>query len=293
MDASLQGAIFRSLAVIVVMIALHALAVRLVRSRTADLQERFRWRKIITYLTVFFGFLLVGRIWWEGVANIATFLGLITAGLAIAFRDPIVNFGGWLFILWRRPFVVGDRIQIGQVAGDVIDLRVFQIYLLEIGNWVEADQSTGRLIHVPNGLVFRDPVANYTRGLQFLWNELPVLITFESNWRKAKQILTTIVERHGAEAVAEAQERMRRIDRQYMIFYSTLTPTVYTAVKDRGVLLTIRYLCHPRRRRGSAQAIWEDVLAEFEKADDIAFAYPTTRFYDNATEGKPGTRLQP
>jgi len=75
-----------------------------------------------------------------------------------------------------------------------------------------------------------------------------------------------------------------------MIFYTHLTPTVYTSVADSGVLLTIRYMCEPTRRRTSAQEIWEDILTKFAAHDDIDFAYPTTRFYRNPVEGKPGAR---
>jgi small-conductance mechanosensitive channel len=154
---------------------------------------------------------------------------------------------------------------------------------------VDADQSTGRIIHIPNGLVFREPLANSTRGMQFVWDELGVLVTFESNWRKAKDLLLDIVNRHGRAVTEEAEQQMLNVSRHYLIFYSTLTPTVYTAVKDSGVRLTLRYLCHPRRRRGMAEAIWEDILAEFAGAEDIDFAYPTIRYYDNVSEGKPGT----
>lgn len=77
-----------------------------------------------------------------------------------------------------------------------------------------------------------------------------------------------------------------------MIFYSTLTLTVYTTVKDCGVLLIIRYLIEPKSRRSSEQSIWEDVLIEFAQNDDIDFAYPTQRFYNNTIEGKKGTRPQ-
>ena len=285
-----QTRILLSLALILAAIVARSIAVRIMRARVGDIRTRYRWRKTITYITVTLAVILIGRVWFEGVRDIATFLGLLTAGLAIALRDPIVNLGGWLFIVWRRPFVVGDRIQIGGHAGDVIDQRIFQIILLEIGNWVDADQSTGRLIHVPNGLVFREPLANYTRGMQYIWNEIRVLVTFESDWKKAKQLLVEIVERHARDVVEEAEQQMLKASRQYMIFYSTLTPTVYTAVKDSGVLLTMRYLCHPRRRRGTAQAIWEDVLEAFHGAGDIDFAYPTVRYYDNRAEGKPGTQ---
>lgn len=190
----------------------------------------------------------------------ATFLGLASAGLAIALRDPVINLAGWAFILWRRPFDVGDRIQIGEHAGDVIDVRIFQFTLMEIGNWVAADQSTGRIIHVPNGRIFSEVLANYSKGFQYIWNEIPVLVTFESDWEKAKALLQEIADRHAAHLSQSAEERVRRAASRFMIKYSQLTPTVYTQVEASGVLLTIRYLCEPRWRRSSAHAIWEDVL---------------------------------
>jgi len=221
------------------------------------------------------GILLVGRIWFEGFQSIATFLGLVSAGIAIALKDLLVNLAGWGFILWRRPLEVGDRIQIGEHRGDVIDIRIFQFTLLEIGNWVHADQSTGRVIHVPNGKVLTDYTANYSKGFQYIWNELPVLVTFESNWKKAKALLAEIAARHAAHLTEEAERQIREVSRRFMIFYSTLKPTVYTSVEDSGVLLTVRYLCEARHRRGSAEAIWEDILDEFGRRDDIDFAYPT------------------
>lgn len=285
LDPAIHGLVLQSVLLLLVILALRTIALRILRSRTDDIRLQHRWRKAITYTSVLLGVFLVGRLWYAGIANLATFLGLLSAGLAIALRDPVVNLAGWVFILWSRPFVVGDRIQIGTHTGDVIDQRLFQITLLEVGNWVHADQSTGRLVHIPNGLVFRDPLANYTRGMQFIWDELEVRITFESNWKRAKELLTGIVEQHGRETVEEAERQMINVSRQYLIFYSTLTPAVYTAVREHGVVLTVRYLCHPRRRRGMGQAIWEDILTAFGQADDIEFGYPTVRYYDHAAEG--------
>jgi small-conductance mechanosensitive channel len=171
----------------------------------------------------------------------------------------------------------------------VIDQRIFQFTLMEIGNWVEADQGTGRVIHIPNGKVFTDVQANYTKGFEHIWDELPVLVTFESNWQAAKQILEEALAEHAEHISEEASERIRRAARRFMIFYRKLGPIVYTSVADSGVLLTMRYLVGARQRRGTREAIWEHILAAFAKRDDIDFAYPTTRFYDNRSEGKPGT----
>lgn len=286
----LQLRIFESALILVLLVLARALVTGIVWRRTEDPRIRYRWRKVATYTAAVLGVLLIGRIWFRGFQSPATFLGLLGAGLAVALKDVVADMAGWLFILWRRPFSVGDRIQIGDHAGDVIDLRLFQFTLLEIGNWVDADQSTGRVIHVPNGRVFVEPVANYIQGLQYLWNEIPVHITFESNWRKAKDILLEVAERHGRHLTEDAKRRVIDASRDFMISYEKLTPTVYTRVKGHAVVLTIRYLCEPRKRRGSEQAIWEEILAEFEKHDDIMFAYPTQRFFDNVVEGKPGVR---
>lgn len=285
-----QARVFDSIVAIVVLWAVRRLILWFATRRADDVRTRYRWQKTSLYITVPIGILVVGRIWFEGFSSLATFLGLLTAGLAIALKDLIINLAGWGFILWRRPFEVGDRIQVGEHAGDVVDLRIFQFTLLEIGNWVAADQSTGRIIHIPNGKVFGVALANYTRGFQYIWNELPVLLTFESNWQKGKALLREIAERHATHLTEDAARRVREVSRRFMIFYSRLTPTVYTSVADSGVLLTVRYLCEARQRRGTAEAIWEDILKAIASCDDIDFAYPTQRFYDNRLEGKPGAQ---
>ncbi len=195
-----------------------------------------------------------------------------------------------LFLTVRRPFTVGDRIQIGDCAGDVIDLRLFAFSLVEIGKWVDADQSTGRILHIPNGRVFQETVANYTQGFNFIWDEVPVTVTFESDWRAAKDILTEISNRHAALTSEDAAHQVRRAASKYLIRYEHLTPIVWTSLADIGVTLTIRFLTDPRRRRSAEQSIWEDILDAFAVRDDIDFAYPTQRYYDNVVEGKPGAR---
>jgi small-conductance mechanosensitive channel len=109
-------------------------------------------------------------------------------------------------------------------------------------------------------------------------------VTFESNWEKAKEILQEIADRQAAQLSQAAAERIRQAARRFMIMYSKLTPMVYTRVEENGVLLTIRYMCDPRRRRSSEHAIWEDILRAFAEQPDVEFAYPTQRFYQRWIE---------
>jgi small-conductance mechanosensitive channel len=289
-SAPVQLRLLLTLAVIVGLWLARRLFLAALYARVQDPRVRYKWRKTATYVVLLVGLVSLGSIWVGRGGSLATFAGLLTAGLAIALKDLVANLAGWVFIAWRRPFDVGDRVQIGDHAGDVIDLHLFQFTLNEIGNWVAADQSTGRIIHVPNGKVFSEPLANYNKGFRYIWNEIPVTVTFESDWKKAKQLLEEIANRH-AEQLNEALEReLLEASRQFMIAYNKLTPIVYTSVVDIGVTLTMRYLIRPHFRRGSEQAIWHDVLDAFAAAPDIDFAYPTIRQYRNYLEGKPGTR---
>jgi small-conductance mechanosensitive channel len=149
---------------------------------------------------------------------------------------------------------------------------------------VDADQSTGRIIHIPNGMVFTRTQSNYSSGFKFIWNEIGILLTFESNWTKAKELMLKIVSEHAKELSADAEKRIIEASKKYMIFYQYLTPIVYTSVKDSGIMLTMRYVCDPRKRRITEHEIWEDVLRAFATHVDIEFAYPTLRYYTRPDE---------
>lgn len=274
-----------TLIALVILLLLRLLAAKLIIRKIEDDHRRYHVRRVVTYVHTVMSALIIGSIWVQGLASLSTFLGLASAGLAVALHDSIANIAGFLFIEGRKPFRVGDRIEINEVKGDVIDIRVFEFSVVEVGNWVDADQSTGRIIHVPNSLVMRMPLHNYNIGFEYIWNEVPVLITCESNWKKAKGILQKIANDHTESFSAGAQEQIRRAAKKYLIVAGTLTPIVYTTVKESGVMLTIRYIVNPRKRRGTEQVIWEDILDQFGDSPDIDLAYPTTRFYSIPAPG--------
>ena len=185
--------------------------------------------------------------------SISTCLGLLSGGIAIYLKEILTNVAGWIYIILRKPFVLGNRIEIDGDMGDVIDIHIFRFAMLEVGNWVDAHQSTGRIIYIPNGKVFTKSLANFHSGFNYIWNELPILVTFESNWKKAKEILEKIIS-SSVEMVNNSMEnQIKDASQKYMIRFEVLTPIVYTSVKDSGVLLTIRYVCEPLKNRSSEQ----------------------------------------
>ena len=246
--------------------------------------------KTMNYLIGVILTLFLLRVWTSGFSQIITYIGILSAGLAIALQKPILNFAGWFFIIAQRPFTSGNRIEINGRIGDVVDIGLFQFSMIEVGKWVTADQSTGRIIHVPNGIVFSEEVINYHMGFSFIWDEISVTITFESKWEKAKKILLEIVNRHVAVNKDRAEKEVHNASSRYYINYNHLTPIVWTKVIDSGIVLTMRYPSDPRKRRLIETEIWEDVLREFSQCDDIDFAYPSQRFYFNPVEGKKKIR---
>jgi small-conductance mechanosensitive channel len=272
-----QHKILYSIISIVIVIIFRKITISFFLQRKEDVRARYYYTNAIRYIYSAVLIIILISIWFSEFRSLATFLGLVGAALTIALKDPIVNLAGWLFILARQPFKIGDRIQIDDQQGDVIDIRLFQFTINEIGNWVDADQSTGRIIHIPNGKVFSQSQANYSQGFPQIWNELNVTITFESDWKLAKKVLTDIVYKHTSEMTKSERESLKEVSKKYMILYGKLTPIVYTRIKDSGVCFYLRYLVDPKKRRTSENLIWEEILIVFAKYDDIQFAYPTQR----------------
>lgn len=267
-----------SVAVVAGLFLLRWVILRYVHRKIDDPDVWFRAKRIATYTTTVVAVISLAWIWVDAFDSFPTYLGLVSAGIAIALSDLLKNMAGWLYILIRRPLRLGDRIEVDGTAGDVVDIRLFRFSLMEIGKWVHADQSTGRLVHVPNGIVFTRPVANYTEGFEHIWHEIPVLITFESNWEKARQIIGEVVEA-ASSLDAEAFQGLRETARQYQIKIGTLTPIVYLTVEDSGVLLTGRLLARARERRLIDERVWTALLTRFAEQDDIDLAYPTVRTF--------------
>ncbi len=276
--------LFYTLIIIFVLYFVNWIIKKFIIRSFKSLDQRYKWKKISSYLFILVGFISILFIWFYDEFQMGTFLGLFSAGLAIALRDLLTNFIGWIFIITKRPLLIGDRIQIGEKMGDVVDIRIFQFSILEIGNWVQAEQNTGRIVHIPNKKLFDSELANYTADFPFIWNEIPVLLTFESDWKKAKEFLLKKTKEIVSDQVQAAKTFMQSSSRRYMIYYGKLTPIVYTSVEASGVLLTIRYLCDPRKRRSTEEEIWEKVLNKFADDSDLNFAYPTKRLYFNSKE---------
>src|SRR5690606_14292387 len=135
---------------------------------------------------------------------------------------------------------------------------------------------TGRVIHVPNAHVFIEPQANYSMGFNYIWNEQTIYITLESDFKRAKFLLLEILNSNLLDDLKSAESEFKRARDRHMIIYNQFTPAVFYNITERGIQLSMRYLCNPRKRRVIQHAVTEALLEKLKLEKKIKLAYPTT-----------------
>jgi small-conductance mechanosensitive channel len=267
--------ILTTIAILVVAFIASRLSRRVVDRYVEQAERKYRVAKFVSRSVAVLALLLIIALWSARLSALLTILTIIGAGTAVALRDVLLSFAGWLNISLSAPYKQGDRIEVNGMRGDVVDIRVLHTILMEIGNWVQADQSTGRLVRIPNNWVFQYDVANYTRGFGFVWNEVDVTITYRSDWRAARDILQELAETAVESVTEQAEDQLRHLAREHLVHYEVLTPYVYLNLTDRGVQLTLRHLTPVRGRRNIRHTLTVELLARFRAHGQIELAYPT------------------
>jgi small-conductance mechanosensitive channel len=234
--------VLHSAALILAVLGFSVLARALAARRGRPVAETPR---ATTYVAVIVFVLGLVFIWFEGLSPVFAALTIVAAALTIVAKEVILNFLGSFVIFWRELFAIGDRVQVGDNAGDVIAKGVLYFTLLETGRGGTTGHSTGRLVKVPNAHVLTLPVINATRGAGYLWHELRLTLTPASDWQRARALLLD-----AAEAYREAQgmdlDKIRNAFERRSVYFREMNPRLYVTVASGGIRLTLRYLCRSR-----------------------------------------------
>ena len=214
--------------------------------------------KIIRIILIILGIILI---WETQLQNIITFISFIGAAATLALRDIIVNFFAGIYISIYKPFKIEDRIEINNIIGDVVNTNSLNFEILEVSNKENNNQSTGIIIEIPNSKIFTEPLKNYTKAFKYIWNELEVKIKLNSDLAKNKKLLYDIVKSNDIvkRIPKKMKEQLNEVVRDYRIYYNNLDPIIYTTVTEDYVLLTIRYLAHPKKSRFIESQIWNKI----------------------------------
>jgi small-conductance mechanosensitive channel len=215
-------------------------------------------------------------LWFDNPGTLTTAAGMVTAGLAFALQRVVTAFAGYLVILRGKTFSVGDRITMGGIRGDVVELNFLQTVIMEMGQpalgdqgdpmWVQARQYTGRMVHVTNANIFDEPVYNYNREFPYIWEEMRLPVPFSADRNRAEEILLEAAGKHTVKIAEVSEEALREMERRYVMKSSELKPTVYWRLTDNWIEMTVRFIVPVAGIRGIKSQMSRDILNAFDKA---------------------------
>lgn len=209
-------------------------------------------------------------LWKNFITDFITFISFTSTAIILALREIVFNFFSGIYIKTVKPFTVEDRIKIGDVEGDVVNINALNFEILEVSCKEDGEQSTGVIIHIPNTKVFTDPLKNYVKVFKYIWNEVNIKLPLDADIKKTKSYLLKIVKSNDVvrKIPEKMEEQINSSLNNYRIYYNNLEPIIYTKVIDDYVLLSVRYLVHPKKARNVESDIWNDIL-ELNKTNKI------------------------
>jgi small-conductance mechanosensitive channel len=243
---------------IIVALATHYLG-RFVK----DAQTRYRTRKIVAFISYLVVLLYLGIVFKDRLGGLTIAFGVAGAGIAFALQEVIASLAGWVAIVFGHFFATGDRIQLGGIKGDVIDIGLVRTTLMELGEWVKSDLYTGRIVRVANSFVFKEPVFNYSGDFPFLWDEITVPVTYASDHRLAREILERIINEVIAEYTTYAKRAWKDIVKKYLVEDAMIDPMVTLVCTDNWIEFTVRYITDYKLRRRTKNRLFSLILEEF------------------------------
>jgi small-conductance mechanosensitive channel len=259
---------------------------KILNARVNNPRELYRDRKLLSTIVFVVGALAVALVWARLVPHHGTFFGLIGAGLAVALREPLLSVAGRIAIFAGHIYDAGDRIQIGDTSGDIIDVGFFYTRLMEIGNWIHGDQYSGRILQFPNAQIFGAGVFNYTRDFQYVWDEVALNVTYESNLDAATKIMLEAGNKYTEEFLKGAEQQLHRMQQYFLVPGFELKPQVYVHVTTNWVGLTMRYVVDPKKRRSASTYLYRSIFGEVQRRGDIEIGTDTMEVtYKRAKEG--------
>ena len=255
-----------TLVLAVALVAATRLGEWAVQRAVSDERWRYTLRKVIRTAAASIFFITAIGVWAQRLQGFLLVLGATGAGFAIALAPVLVSLAGWGLILSSGLYKVGDRIQLGGVIGDVTDIGMIRTSLLEIGNWVEADQLTGRVVAVSNGAVFKDPVFNYTQGAPYIWDEFTVPIAYGPHWEQAEGIIREAVSRGTRDIEETARHALRHLPGMSLLGMPDTHAQVYVSLTEHWVACAARYVVPARSRRTVKHRLQVETLKALAQA---------------------------
>lgn len=221
-------------------------------------------------------FLIFLNIFGSNLTGLTTALGFAGAGVTYALREVIMSIAGWFAILFGDFFNAGDRVRLGGIKGDVVDISALRTTLMEVGEWVGGDQYTGRKVRVANSYIFSSPVYNYTSSFEFLWDEITIPLTFESDMQLAREILLDLADKHTDKYIDQAEQSWNQMRRDFKLEDASLENQVFLNLNENVPEISLRYVVDYQERRTVKDKLYSDIFKRFSETDEMVEIAPNT-----------------
>jgi hypothetical protein len=264
-----------SLVVVVATLIIYRTIRNAIKRRAKDATRLQSMRVAVRNVLAVASFVIILLIWLPTGNNLTTALGILGAGLAIASQELIGSLAAGVNIWVGNIYRVGDRVRIGEVVGDVMDISLARTTVMEVGEWVKADQYTGRVVNVANRMVWTNPVYNFTQHWGYLWDEITLPISYESDWQRAAELMLEHGQTYTAELQADAEAKLNRMIDRYPLKDTKVEPTLYLAMTDNWIEMTLRFVVDAQERRRVKDQLHRDLLQHIQSEENITVASTT------------------
>ncbi len=233
---------------------------RLAKNRIENISIRYKAQKgveIIGYILI--AILLLVTFTLDSVRDYTIIIGLFTAGLTFTLQELILSIAGSFYIFFLRVYKPGDRIEMNNIKGDVIDIDSIYTTIMEIGEWVNSDNYSGRIIKISNAFVFKGPIKNYSMDFPFVWDELNILITYDSDLELAKKTIMDRATELLSDYTNESKTNWAKMVQRYYIEDAKIDPSLAISLTDNWIALNLRYITDYKLRRSVKHRLFEKI----------------------------------
>ena len=241
---------------------------RTIAEHTENINTRYKLRKSVSFLSYAFFVVIIIFVFKKDIDNFAIAMGVIGGGIAFALQEVIVSIAGWLAITFSSFYNVGDRVKVGSITGDVIDIGILRTTLMECGEWVKADQYTGRIVRITNSYIFKDPVFNYSGNFPFLWDEIAIPIRYGSDVALVEKVLLESANDIIGEYSLAAEASWGILTKKFAVESACVKPSIFIVATDNWIEFSLRYVVDYKKRRTTKTELYRGILKKINEAGE-------------------------
>lgn len=257
---------------VVIILLISALIKRTLNRRISETDKKYKARKAVNMLAYLLMVCVVLFVYSDKLGNVGIALGMAGAGVAFALQEIIVSLAGWLTIMLTNKIRIGDRVKIGDLRGDIIDIGILSTTVMEVGDWVNGDLYNGRIVSLSNSFVYKERIHNYSSEYPFLWDELTIPIRTGGDPEIPRALFAQVLQDITGDYVARSEKKWTTLTDKYRVEEAQVKPMVTLQFDENWTTYTLRYIVDYKKRRGTKDQIYSAILSAIGKHPEIQIA---------------------